>query len=86
MLHLAAATPSLAYAIDSHYHDQTGDILTEPFVYREGFLEVPEGPGLGVEVDWDAVEKYNRLYQQEGQVNEFYDPKRPGWVPALPIF
>jgi glucarate dehydratase len=86
MLHLAAATPSLAYAIDSHYHDQVGDILTEPFVYREGFLEVPDGPGLGVEVDWDAVEKYNRLYQKEGQVNEFYDPKRPDWVPALPIF
>jgi glucarate dehydratase len=86
MLHLAAATPSLAYAIDSHYHDQTGDILTEPFVYEGGFLDVPDGPGLGVEVDWDAVARYNRLYQEQGQVNEFYDPRRPDWVPALPIF
>jgi len=86
MLHLAASSPSLGYAMDSHYHDQVDDILTAPFVYREGCFAVPDGPGLGVEVDWDKVEKYHRLYLKEGQVNEFYDRKRPGWVPALPIF
>jgi glucarate dehydratase len=86
MLHLAASSPTLVYAIDSHYHDQVDDILTESFVYRDGFLFVPDGPGLGVEVDWDKVEKYHRLYLEEGQVNEFYDRKRPGWAPALPIF
>ena len=86
MLHLAAASPSLAYAIDSHYHDQVDDIITAPFRYKDGFFEVPTGPGLGVEVDWEKVEKYNHLYRNQGQVNEFYDPRRPGWVPALPIF
>jgi len=86
MLHLAAASPSMTYAIDSHYHDQVGDILTKPLVYKQGFMDVPNGPGLGVEVDWDMVEKYHRLYKAEGQVNEFYDPRRPDWVPALPIF
>ena len=86
MLHLAAASPSLVYAIDSHYHDQVGDIITQPFVYKDGFFDVPQGPGLGVEIDWDNVKKYHRLYLEQGQVNEFYDPHRPGWVPALPIF
>jgi glucarate dehydratase len=86
MLHLAAASPSLAYAIDSHYHDQVADIITQPFQYKNGCFDVPQGPGLGVEVDWDQVTKYNRLYQEQGQVNEFYDPRRPNWVPALPIF
>ena len=86
MLHLAAASPSLAYAIDSHYHDQVDDIVTVPFRYEGGFFQVPGGCGLGVEVDWDKVEKYNRIYRTQGQVNEFYDPRRPGWVPALPIF
>ena len=86
MLHLAAASPSLAYAIDSHYHDQIDDIVTVPFQYDGGFFPVPGGFGLGVEVDWDKVEKYNRIYRTQGQVNEFYDPRRPGWVPALPIF
>ncbi|MBI3920973.1 MAG: hypothetical protein HY318_06085 [Armatimonadetes bacterium] len=86
MLHLAAASPYLSYAIDSHYHDQVDDILTQPFVYREGFFEVPTGPGLGVEVDWDKVGRYHEAYMKAGQVNEFYDPWRPQWVPALPIF
>lgn len=86
MLHLAAATPSLAYAIDSHYHDQTDDIITRPFRYEDGHFAVPDGPGLGVEMDRDQVRKYNRVYQEQGQVNEFYDALRPNWVPALPIF
>ncbi|MFN0171817.1 MAG: enolase C-terminal domain-like protein [Bryobacteraceae bacterium] len=86
MLQLASSTPSLVYAIDSHYHDQVDDIITRPFRYEGGFFEVPSGPGLGVEVDWDKVARYNRLYEEQGQVNEFYDSRRPGWVPALPIF
>jgi glucarate dehydratase len=86
MLHLAAASPSLVYAIDSHYHDQVGDIITRPFQYKNGCFEVPQGPGLGVEIDWDNVEKYHRMYLDHGQVSEFYDSRRPTWVPTLPIF
>jgi len=86
MLHLAASSPSLVYGIDSHYHDQMGDVITTPFKYQKGHLIVPDGPGLGVEVDWDLVRKYNQLYKKQGEVNEFYDPRRPDWVPALPIF
>ena len=86
MLHLAAASPYLRYAIDSHYHDQVDDVITEPFRYREGHFAVPDGPGLGVTLDPEKVEKYHRLYQESGAVNEFFDPRRPGWVPAWPIF
>jgi glucarate dehydratase len=86
MIHLAAASPVLSYAIDSHYPDQAGDVITEPFRFEDGHLAVPEGPGLGVELDHDEVERYRRHYEQIGTVNEFYDPRRPGWVPALPIF
>jgi glucarate dehydratase len=86
MLHLAASTPSLTYAIDSHYHDQVDDIITTPFRYQEGHFVVPTGAGLGVEVDWDKVGRYNELFKKEGQTNEFYDPQRPAWIPALPIF
>jgi glucarate dehydratase len=86
MLHLAASSPSMVYAIDSHYHDQVDDLITKPFVYRDGCFEVPCGPGLGVNLDPEKVEKYHRLYREKGQVNEFYDPHRPDWVPALPVF
>lgn len=86
MLHLAAATPYITHAIDSHYHDQLDDVITAPFVYDGGCLRVPDGPGLGVALDPDKVAKYHRLYVKEGSVNEFYDPRRPDWVPALPLF
>jgi len=86
MIHLAAALPTLSHAIDSHYHDQLDDIITQPIVYENGHFRVPQGPGLGVELDYDKVEKYHRLYLERGATNEFYDPWRPNWVPALPLF
>ena len=35
------------------------DIITRPFQYEDGCLIVPEGPGLGIEVDMDKLEKYS---------------------------
>ena len=32
-------------AVDSHYHDQLDDLITEPFVYENGCMRVPDGPG-----------------------------------------
>ena len=29
--------------------------LKRPFVFKEGFLELPKGPGLGIELDEDAM-------------------------------
>ena len=86
MVHLACAIPNLTYAIDSHYHDQADDIITEPWVYRDGAFELPNGPGLGVELDRDKLDFYHRHFLDNAEVNEFYDPNRPDWVPALPIF
>lgn len=86
MVHLACAIPNLNYAIDSHYHDQVDDVITTPWVYRDGAFELPSGPGLGVELDRDKLDFYHRYYLEHTEVNEFYDPYRPGWVPALPLF
>ena len=36
----------------------TDDIVTEPFRYRDGMLEIPDRPGLGVDLDAEKVEKY----------------------------
>lgn len=86
MLHLAASTPYLMYALDSHYHDQVDDVITETFKYHNGCMTVPQGPGLGVELDEEKIQKYHRHYEETGSVNEFLDPHRPGWVPNLPLF
>ncbi|HXF63794.1 MAG TPA: mandelate racemase/muconate lactonizing enzyme family protein [Caldilineaceae bacterium] len=37
-------------------------LLRTPIELRGGFMAVPEGPGLGIEVDLDAVEKYRVDY------------------------
>jgi L-alanine-DL-glutamate epimerase-like enolase superfamily enzyme len=34
------------------------DLLVEPIPCVDGHLTVPTGPGLGIELDWDVVDKY----------------------------
>ena len=85
-IHLAAALPYMSYACDSHYHHQVDDIITRPFAYKGGCFDVPKGPGLGVELDREKLEKYARLHEQEGDAGEFLDPYRPDWVPKLPLW
>jgi L-alanine-DL-glutamate epimerase-like enolase superfamily enzyme len=33
-------------------------LLVEPIKVEKGFSNIPNGPGLGCEIDWDTVEKY----------------------------
>ena len=65
--HCAAAAPGQVTAIDTHWIWQDGQALTrEPLQIREGYIEVPKKPGLGIELDLDAVMRANALYQQHG--------------------
>ena len=64
---VAAAAPGTITAIDTHWIWQDGQRLCkDPFEIRGGLLEVPERPGLGVEIDRQRVEDAHRLYQQQG--------------------
>jgi glucarate dehydratase len=65
--HVAAAAPGRTTAIDTHWIWQDGQRLCrEPFAITAGLLEVPERPGLGVELDMARVEAAHRLYQAQG--------------------
>jgi glucarate dehydratase len=55
MVHLAATTPNLSYACDTHWPWKTEDVVRDSFVFSGGALRVPDGPGLGVELDRDAL-------------------------------
>lgn len=67
MTHLAAATPNLTYAVDTHTPWQCGvDVLRAPLLFTGGSIEVPRGPGLGVELDRDVLARMNADYLRCG--------------------
>jgi L-alanine-DL-glutamate epimerase-like enolase superfamily enzyme len=59
MLHLAAATPALSGAHPSTYHELRDDVLAEPLEIIDGMMTVPQGPGLGIEVERAKVEQHS---------------------------
>ena len=63
MCHVAAATPNLTYDCDTHYPWSQKEIVKGgPPKFVDGALQVPEGPGLGVELDEDALDDLHDLY------------------------
>lgn len=65
--HVAAAVPGNVTAIDTHWIWQEGvDRLTkEPLQIADGFIKVPEKPGLGIEPDMDQILKANELFKEK---------------------
>jgi glucarate dehydratase len=65
--HCAAAAPGKVTAIDTHWIWQDGQYLTKsPLQIKDGYVEVPKQPGLGIELDMNAVERAHQLYLQHG--------------------
>ncbi|WP_321842175.1 glucarate dehydratase [Paraburkholderia bannensis] len=65
--HVAAAAPGKITAIDTHWIWQDGQRLTrDPLQIVGGKVQVPQKPGLGIEIDLDELEKAHALYQQHG--------------------
>jgi glucarate dehydratase len=65
--HCAAAAPGKVTAIDTHWIWQEGQELTKnPLQIRQGFIDLPQRPGLGIELDQDALAKAHALYLKEG--------------------
>ncbi|MBS0971332.1 MULTISPECIES: glucarate dehydratase [Yersiniaceae] len=65
---VAAAAPGQITAIDTHWIWQEGNqrLTRSPLAIRNGKVQVPEAPGLGVELDWDQLMKANELYTSHG--------------------
>ena len=65
--HCAAAAPGKVTAIDTHWIWQDGQFLTqEPLQIKDGYVDVPLKPGLGISVDMAALERAHQLYLQHG--------------------
>ncbi len=91
---VGAAAPGKVTAIDTHWIWQDGQRLTkEPLQIRDGYIQLPKKPGLGIELDMAQIEKAHALYQQHGLgarddaiAMQYllpgwkFDPKRPALV------
>lgn len=65
MVHLAAATPRLDYACDTHWpwKDASEDVIVPgALTFRDGAITVPTKPGLGIELDRDALAHLHEQY------------------------
>jgi len=58
ILHTVHGVPGFNLPSDTTYYGWEGDVIEDPFEIRNGSIDVPSGPGLGVSVDLDAVEVY----------------------------
>jgi glucarate dehydratase len=68
MTHVAAAIPNLDHSCDTHYPWNAADDVIVPgaLELRDGAVRVPTGPGLGVELDHEALDRLHRLYVDSG--------------------
>jgi glucarate dehydratase len=85
MVHLGAALPNLRYALDTHYPWQSDEVIEGGrFKFEEGSVEVPEGPGLGVELDRASLAALHQNYLNCGLTKRDDEVEmqkiEPGWT------
>lgn len=93
MVHLAAATPNLDYACDTHWpwKDPEEDVIMPGSLsFAGGAVRVPTSAGLGVELDRDKLALLHEQYLASGmrerddtgymqRLNPGYEVKTPRW-------
>ena len=85
-LHVSAAMPWIHEPSQSVFRWQIGDVIQGgPFRHKDNVVRVPEGPGLGVELDRSALERWHRHYVDNGPMDHYYDPQQPGHFRRLPL-
>jgi hypothetical protein len=56
--HLGAVLSHARWPAVTAMNNYADDLLVEPLTIQNGYVEAPAGPGLGVTVDEDALERY----------------------------
>jgi len=82
MLHTASTIPTMTMQGDAHYHYLEDDIIVGgKMQYVDGAIKVPEGPGLGVQLDEEKMARYEKFYEEKGDYYARFhqDPRRPEW-------
>ena len=84
-LHMSAAMPHISEPSQSLFRWQVGDVIVDgPFRQTDDVVRVPDGPGLGVELDPDALARWHRHYLENGPLDHYLDPWGDGHFRRLP--
>jgi glucarate dehydratase len=92
MTHVAAACPLLTHACDTHYpwQTETDEIVAGGRIaIRDGAVEIPDKPGLGVKLDYDQLargrERYEKIpFRKRDDEAEMRKHVDPNWKRVLP--
>ena len=85
-LHMVAAMPHITEPSQSLFRWQVGDVIAGgPFRQKDNVIRVPEGPGLGVEIDREALARWHKHYVDNGPMDHFLDPWSDGHYRRLPF-
>ena len=84
--HVLATLPSPQLGHQQFLTFLVHDLIAEKIEFVDGALPVPNGPGLGIELDRDALAFYGKIYKQYGEF-EGYGPITPEspLPPDLPV-
>jgi L-alanine-DL-glutamate epimerase-like enolase superfamily enzyme len=77
-MHVLATLPEPTLAHQQFVQVLEHDLLSEPLQFRDGQLDLPTGPGLGISLDRDALAHYCRLYEEYGE----FEGYSPGFGPS----
>jgi len=84
-LHMSSAMPHITEPSQSLFRFQVADVIVDgPFRQTDNVVRVPDGPGLGVELDRDALVKWHRHYVDNGPMDHYLDPWGDGHYWRLP--
>lgn len=75
--HLCSTVPNfmIQEIFQTYDVDWITDLLVEPITVKNGFVEIPEGPGFGIELNMDVVAEHKYTENQVHTINLF----EKGW-------
>jgi galactonate dehydratase len=76
--HLDAAVPNFLIQERLLLNDWRNDIITEPLVVKDGYIDLPTRPGWGIELDEELCSRHDRikvkiprLFRDDGAVSDW---------------
>jgi glucarate dehydratase len=88
-LHLASSVPALPHALDTHVLELAADVIKDGVIALtdQGTMRVPQGPGLGIELDADKFAAAAEDHARDGDQSVYAeDAGRKGVIPVKSMY